>query len=197
MNAAMKTESSDAQVIRMFIRSLEQLYADEDRGALADLRRGLGRAPGAAMEMYLYVVPFTRELSRRQEDAFYTVAALFGLYPREGWRRGQGEKVKLTNFGASLKLLKKEKDSGGVERRFVALLNCRAEDLPAHLRQFVGLLKTNDLPIDWAQLLRDVIRWDYDEDVQRNWARAFWAADTKPETDETDAASETDALTED
>ena len=93
--------------------------------------------------------------------------------------------------------MKKEKDSGGVERRFVALLNCRAEDLPDHLRQFISLLKTNDMPIDWAQLLRDVIRWDYDEDVQRNWARAFWAADPKPETTETNAAPETDASTKD
>src|SRR5918912_413229 len=179
MSAGVKSESSDAQAMRRFIRSLEQLYADEDRGALADLRRGLGKPPGVAMEMHPYVVPFTRELSRSQENAFYTVAALFGLYPRESWRRG--EKEKFSNLGASLKFLKK--DSGGVERRFVALLNCRAEDLPAHLRQVIGLLKTNDLPVDWAQLLRDVIHWDYDEAVQRNWARAFWAADPKPETD--------------
>lgn len=191
MNAAVKTESLDARAIRPFIESLERLYVNEERGALADLRRGLGKAPGAAMEMHPYVVPFTRELTRKQEDAFYIVAALFGLYPRESWRQ------KFSNLGASLKLLKKEKDSGGVERRFVALLNCRAEDLPDHLRQFVGLLKTNDIPIDWGQLLRDVIRWDYAEDVQRNWARAFWAADPKPETAETDAAPETDASTED
>lgn len=195
MNAAVKTESSDAQAIRLFIRSLEQLYADEDRGALAALRRGLGKAPGAAMEMHPYVVPFTRELHRRQEDAFYVVAALFGLYPRESWRRG--EKEKFSNLGASLKLLKKEKDSGGVERRFVALLNCRAEDLPNHLRQFGGLLKTNDVPIDWVQLLRDVINWNFDDNVQRNWARAFWAADPKPETTATDDAPATDASTED
>lgn len=195
MNAAVKTESFDARAVRPFIESLERLYVNEERGALAALRRGLGRAPGAAMEMHPYVVPFTHELSQRQEDAFYILAALFGLYPRESWRRD--EKGKPSNLGASLKLLKKEKDSGGVERRFVALLNCRAEDLPDHLRQFVGLLKTNDTPIDWAQLLRDVIRWDYDENVQRNWARGFWAADQKPETTATDAAPGTDASTED
>ncbi len=195
MNAAAKTESFDARAVRPFIESLERLYVNEERGALAALRRGLGRAPGTAMEMHPYVVPFTRDLSRGQEDAFYIVAALFGLYPRESRRGGAGEKF--SNLGASLKLLKKEKDSGGVERRFVALLNCRAEDLPDHLRQFIGLLKTNDISIDWAQLLRDVIRWDYDENVQRNWAKAFWAADPKPETAETDAAPETDAPTED
>jgi CRISPR system Cascade subunit CasB len=190
-----KTESFDARAIRPFIESLERLYVNEERGALAALRRGLGRAPGMAMEMHPYVVPFTRDLSRRQEDAFYIVAALFGLYPRESWRGGAGEKF--SNLGASLKLLKKEKDSGGVERRFVALLNCRAEDLPDHLRQFIGLLKANDIPVNWGQLLNDVIRWDYDEYVQRNWAKAFWAADPKPETIGTDAAPETDASTED
>jgi len=195
MNAAVKTEWFDARAVRPFIESLERLYVNEERGALAALRRGLGRAPGTAMEMHPYVVPFMRDLNRRQEDAFYIVAALFGLYPRESWRGSAGEKF--SNLGASLKLLKKEKDSGGVERRFVALLNCRAEDLPDHLRQFIGLLKTNDIPIDWVQLLRDVIRWDYDENVQRSWARAFWAADRKPETIGTDAAPETDASTED
>lgn len=195
MNATVKTESFDARAVRLFIESLERLYVNEDRGALAALRRGLGKAPGTAMEMHHYVVPFTRDLDRRREDAFYVVAALFGLYPRESWRRGAGEKF--SNLGASLKLLNKEKDSGGVERRFVALLNCRAEDLPDHLRQFVGLLKTNDIPIDWTRLLADVIRWDYDENVQRNWAKAFWAADHKPEIDEPDATPETDASTED
>jgi CRISPR system Cascade subunit CasB len=195
MNAAVKTESFDARAVRPFIESLERLYVNEERGALAALRRGLGRAPGTAMEAHPYVVPFTRDLNRWQEDAFYIVAALFGLYPRESWRGGAGKKF--SNLGASLKLLKKEKDSGGVERRFVALLNCRAEDLPDHLRQFIGLLKTNDIPIDWVQLLRDVIRWDYDENAQRSWARAFWAADPKLEPAETDAATETDASTED
>ena len=61
------------------------------------------------------------------------------------------------------------------EKRFVALLNCHQEDLPDHLRHAVSLLRSKEIPIDWARLLRD-LRWWHREDkrVQRDWARAFW-----------------------
>lgn len=63
----------------------------------------------------------------------------------------------------------------GVERRFVALLNCHRDDLPAHLRHAVGLLKSKEIPVDWAELLHDILRWDSESrSVQRAWARAFW-----------------------
>jgi CRISPR system Cascade subunit CasB len=62
-----------------------------------------------------------------------------------------------------------------VERRFVALLNCHQDDLDHHLRQAVSLLKSKDAPVDWAELLKDIQRWDNDDRlVQRRWARAFW-----------------------
>jgi CRISPR system Cascade subunit CasB len=64
---------------RVFIEVLVALYEQEDRAALAALRRGLGKPPGETMEMHPYVVPFTQGLKRKQEDAYYLIAALFGL----------------------------------------------------------------------------------------------------------------------
>src|SRR5713226_3326700 len=86
-----------------FIKSLEKLIQGEDRAALASLRRGLGKPPGEAVEVYRYIFPFTQDLHLRQEDAYYTVATLFGSYPTENWRRD--EENKRTNLGASLQLL--------------------------------------------------------------------------------------------
>src|SRR5690606_41232863 len=54
-------------------------------------------------------------------------------------------------------------------------LSCHLDDLPAHLRSAVGLLKAHEIPIDWAQLLSDILGWHWDtRAVQREWARAFW-----------------------
>ena len=57
-----------------------------------------------------------------------------------------------TNLGASFARLAQATESESIEKRFVALLNCRRDDLHAHLRHAVGLLKSKDIPVDWAQL---------------------------------------------
>ena len=156
-----------------FISALQHLVTNDDRAALAALRRGLGQRPGETMELYPYVVPYTQGLQyTSDENAYYIIASLVGLYPTPGWQRSDGKQ--LTNLGASLALLKD--DSGdSLERRFVALLNAHADYLPEHLRQAVSLLKSKDKPVNWLRLLRDLKQWDReDRRVQRLWAKGFW-----------------------
>lgn len=167
----MSSEMSGDTRSEKFTKYLESLHNGDDRAALAALRRGLGRAPGGAGEMHRYIVPRVQGLKEWQEDAYYIVAALFGLYPSKNWRAADGAKRE-TNLGASLAKLK---ENAGAERRFVALLNSRREDLPEHLRGVISLLKSKEIPVDWAQLIDDINRWDReDRRVQRNWSRAFW-----------------------
>jgi len=154
----------------------------EDRAALAALRRGLGREAGAAWDSYPIVMRYVRrDAGRTEENAFFTVAALFGLYPSASWRRSGENDKRPTNLGASLAILKsKNPDSDSIERRFVALLNADAEDLPTHLRHAVSLIKASDvpIPIDWIKLLGHLRSWNSPERwVQRDWSRAFWSAD--------------------
>lgn len=156
-----------------FISYLESLVQRQDRGALAHLRRGLGKPPGGAPEMLRYVVPYLPDLpSRRQEEAWYLVAALFAF-----WHQG---KDALTpnppaNLGASLARMVDAHNEDSLDRRLTALLKSHPEDLPQHLRQVVGLLKSKDIPVDWRQLLKDLLNWDHPEfRVQRKWAQAFW-----------------------
>ena len=60
------TESNETKL--PFIAYLETLRDREDRGALASLRRGIGRRPGEAPEVMRYVVPWVPyEASRRQD----------------------------------------------------------------------------------------------------------------------------------
>jgi CRISPR system Cascade subunit CasB len=179
-----------------FIEALVVLYEQEDRVELAALRRGLSNPPGETMEMYPYVAPFTQGLTRKQEDAYYLIAALFGLYPGESWT--SSESRLRTNLGASLRWFTNESSSESIERRFVALLNAHTDDLSEHLRQTISLLKSKDIPVDWRQLLRDVINWeDDDRFVQRNWSKAFWGADVQESLNDTTTTTEASATTQD
>jgi CRISPR system Cascade subunit CasB len=157
-------------------------FADrEDRASLAALRRALGKSPGEAAEAHRYVVPWLPpSASRRQEEAYYLVAALFA------WHQGSwpptSERDDATNLGASLRRLAGRTEGESVERRLTVLLNSHPEDLARHLRHVVGLLKAHEVPIDWAQLLRNVQDWHrLDRRVQRAWAKAFWGYRTAPD----------------
>lgn len=174
---SINTEASSSAREERFTKFLERLYERDDRAALAALRRGLGRAPGEASEMHCYVVPRVQGLNVWQENAYYITAALFALHPGRSWRASDGAQQS-TNLGASLgKMARKNKESASIERRFVALLNARAEELPTHLRNVVSLLKSKEISIDWTQLLKDVNNWNRESRrVQRDWARAFWSS---------------------
>ena len=135
----------------------------EDRGALADLRSGLGREPSEMARVHKYVVPF---LPEKSDDGrwYYILATLFGLYPKHR---------SSFSLGRAFQPLREKSDS--MEARFVALLNAHSDDLDDHLRHAVSLLKTNEQPLDWYRLFEDLLQWDYSEGhVQLRWARDFY-----------------------
>ena len=161
---------------RAFVGHLERLVEREDRAALAELRRGLGRAPGEAAGMHRHIVPYIPPDAAPWDEApYYLVASLFALH--QGSLPHDEEGGRVTNLGASYGRLSDEVGRESVEKRFVALLNAEREELPNHLRQAISLLKSREIRVDWLQLLRDVRRWDHPERrVQRSWARAYWRA---------------------
>jgi len=151
-----------------FIAALHRLRDHEDRGSLAALRRGLGAAPGSVSDMHPLVAPHAAGRPRAVADAMYTLAALFAMHPKSG---GRG------SLGAALARVSRARGGApGVERRLTRLLDAHREDLPALLRQAVALCRTEDIPVDWGQLLRDIgPAWDYEgRPVQRRWANDFW-----------------------
>lgn len=189
---------------------VEHLYrlADEreqkpaSRAALAALRRGVGKEPGEAAEMFSHVVPYLPEnVSTWGEGPYYLIAALFAWQtarPKEGNGRQYRPYDPHSRFslGAAFAEYVRQEERGergrdaraATERRFAALLDSDGEELAAHLRYAVQLLAA--VPLDWHTLLRDVQRWDAEgRFVQRTWARDFYrqtaaddgAGDTAPE----------------
>ncbi|MCC7228988.1 MAG: type I-E CRISPR-associated protein Cse2/CasB [Fimbriimonadaceae bacterium] len=156
----------------------------EDRGALADLRSGIGKEPGDMARVHKHVVPYLPE--RDYTDRWYYVTAtLFGTFPK--YSRGY-------SLGAAFRQLKQKSDS--MEARFVALLNAHPDDIDDHLRHAVSLLKSNEQPLDWFRLLDDLLQWDHPEGhVQLKWARDFYKSAAEQPDSLTDANSDT-TLTE-
>jgi CRISPR system Cascade subunit CasB len=158
--------------VEAFIKFLTRLSDEENRGALAALRRGLGLQPGEAPEMFPYVVPFLSGTpSKDQENAYYLVASLFALHPKNC------EQGNLGNHLAAC--IENPNDKEAIERRFVALLNCHIDDLGDRLRQSISYLKSKEKPVNYQQLLNDLLLWSHrDRIVQRRWATGFWGHNT-------------------
>lgn len=160
-----------------FVKSLEKLAFDNNRAALAKLRRGLGKKEGTA-EMYRYVVPFLDPEKKSGTEQFFLIASLFALHPKP--TRG-------VSMGKVFRAMAEK--SASVEKRFEQLLSVDVDDLDGHLRQAVSLAKSKGVSIDFHQLLYDVKGWDHpDRYVQLRWALDFWGYEK--ETTETNNETE-------
>lgn len=154
--------------IAAFVRRLQQLHTQQDRGALAVLRRAVDGDPAQALQAARYVYPYFPEgvpRERWMERAFLIVGGLFALHPVSG----SGG-----NLGRHLREAHREpgEDDPGKERRLLQLLAVEdREDLAHPLRQALAVLP-DDAPVDWEQLLEDVVYWG--DSVKRRWARGYW-----------------------
>ncbi len=150
----------------------------EDRGALAELRSGLGRKPGEMARVHKHVVPYLPD-NKYNDRWYYLTATLFGAFPQHREHR---------SIGAAFRPLRSKSDS--MEARFVALLNAHPDDLGAHLRHVVSLLKANGQALGWFRFLDDLIQWDHpDGFVQLRWARDFYKSDPDKKANRTDSDS--------
>jgi CRISPR system Cascade subunit CasB len=159
--------------IRPFIAELERLLGGDsnrrEAGTLAKLRRGLTENPG---ERDVWVYGHLHGAAPDQEDSAALVASLFAL-----WHQGGRAHPKRTpaSVGAGFGRLRAAAGSESVEKRFAALIDSHPDDFPARLRHAVTLLRSKDIPINWEQLLRDLLGWGAEKrPVQRRWARDFW-----------------------
>ena len=163
-----------------FIQHLEGLRNRKERGALAVLRRGLGKPPGDAIDMFPLVIPYVpAEANSYEVECYFIVASLFAMHDQPGGTDDLGSHFAALKANNGRSVQSGEADP--LERRFVALLATHVDDLAYHLRQAVTLLRTGEVPVNWLRLLGDIQRWgDPDRPVQRRWARSFWASIAPP-----------------
>ena len=164
--------NNDEEKIDPFIDFLEK--HKEDRGMLAALRRGLGQTPGQAPEMYPYVIRFLPEKHYASlESAYYQVASLFALHPSSTTLGNMGDHLAAT--------IHREEERQSVERRFTNLLKAHIDDLHVYLHQAVAILKSDEISVNWNQLLHDLKYWDHPQFfIQKRWAEHFWGKKNRP-----------------
>jgi len=179
-----------------FVTDLRRLTEPTvDRATLAALRRAADTPVGAALPaVHRFVAPRTSGLSLQRENDFYLVASLFADHHQIDWpHKGDDGPHRASGLGASFARLARDPQvGGGAERRFSEVLGSDRDQLSTHLRHAISLLKAHSIPVDWAQLLSDIGRWDWESrTVQRTWARDFWGAqETAPDSAATDTLAE-------
>jgi CRISPR system Cascade subunit CasB len=157
---------------RDFITHLTRLQ-EQDRRAIAVLRRSLSFPPGRYPPAYPYVERFVGA-DRHEADPFrlalYLVAGLFALHPHNAPCR----------LATSLGELKLRRDSDSIEKRFIALLGADSDNLEQYLHQIVTLLAADDCGLDYVALLSDLPYWlnpnatERRDQIRQHWARDFY-----------------------
>lgn len=154
-----------------FLEQLKQL----DSGDKAKLKRDAGKPLAEAQSIGLFYRLLPYGLNVTQEEVYFLVATLYPLADSGG--KG--------NLGASLHRARDPKNHKGLDRRIEILLDSDAKQLPFRLRQAVRFLRSNRVKVNWQQLLEDALRWSYpSRNVQKQWARAYFALPAKPNGDD-------------
>lgn len=197
--AKTETEVKGTRTSR-FINHLQKLHSDDDRAALAELRRDAHAWPECGERALKHVVQFfpqegEKHFGKQEEDALLLVATLFAQYPC-------ADKLNY-DMGNTMRATGRERggDDGlkTIEPRFMKLLSAdSAEEIGMHLRYAIQLAKASSSPIGWTQLLYDLreLLGENDEAitrVRRRWAGSFWSPDKSDDAAEDNAATESES----
>ncbi|MFD2079665.1 CRISPR system Cascade subunit CasB [Actinopolymorpha cephalotaxi] len=199
-----------ARFVASRVARLQREYLDhrpDAAAALAKLRRGVGKEPGAVPELWqltLEGVPLPAwytDAPTDFENAAYAALTLYAVHQqsrREPMHQpGQG-------LGAAARVLRARKKAAGgsedaVRRRFEAIGTAVSfSEVMHHGRALVTLLRTHNVPLDYGRLAQDLVllqRPGRGDQVRLAWGRDFYQAGSEP-TDQDNSAA-TGAVAED
>ena len=167
------------------LERLRTLPENQCRAELAELRHGIGHAPGELPAIWgAFLTDLPEEFYRNDgnaspaEWAVYTALTMFALHPqghdfRYEWMNEDGMK-----FGPSVRTLATDEDAlKRIRARFNKIAT--ASDLPElnhHLRGVINLLSGNGIKLDYADLAVDLYNYSYAEGrtkVRLKWGQDF------------------------
>ena len=182
-------------------RKLDGLLRQGDgarRAALANLRRGAGRAPGEMPSLWGVIFDGMQEnmagtdaAPSRAEWAVYISLTLYALHQQS--RDMSREAMNADGIGmgnAVAHMVRDENDMDRVLRRFNEMAtSSNMEELEHHLRGLVNMLRAEGIPLDYPKLAGDLFAYQSPEwapRVRLEWGRDFYrnARKSKQENEE-------------
>ena len=155
------SEGNTNPQIAAFMTRLEML----DAGGRARLKRCAGQSLSEARQIGLFYSILPPGIPAYQEGIYFLVATLYPLADSGG----SGD------FGAALRRAQQRNNRKGLDRRVESLLDADEAQLPFRLRQAVRFISSNQVKVNWFQLLDDLLRWNtFNRPVQRRWARSYF-----------------------
>ncbi|MEU5691978.1 type I-E CRISPR-associated protein Cse2/CasB [Actinosynnema sp. NPDC020468] len=150
-------------------------------GDLAALRRGLGRQAGTVPQMWRFYRTYAEHPDAPALVAEHAALALYGLHQQSQrtpmHRKGVG-------LGEAMRRLKSSDgvNEDGVTRRFNAAATATSlDELVAHLRGLITLLRGKSIALDYTRLSKDLRMWTRSEgaaSTRRYWGLQFYARPT-------------------
>jgi len=171
-------------------------------GALARLRRGVGREPGSdyTLERYLLVPErliryLPADGPADEEYAAHDAVTLYAAH-----QQSQNRPMHATDIGLGIaisQLVNKADGPEGVRRRFAALGTASSSpEAVYHLRSLVTMLRGAEVPLDYGLLADDLLELrkpDGSTRVRAAWGREFFRARPASDSDTTPATPAAEA----
>ena len=179
--------------VRGWISSL----ASPTTGAqLAQLRAAVARVPGSAPAVWDVTVGRLADPQARDDEptaAEWAAHVALTLYAVHQQGRDRPMHVAGWGLGSSIARLADTLDRpDAVRRRFDAVATASSQaEVAHHLRGLITQLRSEEIPLDYAMLADDLLRFHRDGDpnaVRRRWARQYYRLErrTKAQRDASD-----------
>ncbi len=183
----MSNDKSPEQRAARLLERLMELCADpekkrdEDRGAMANLRRGF--SPATEDRAWPWIARWCEGsfTNPRWRTIYTTVAASFATHHPETAglittdRKNMGFIMRGIAINKSNNNIRKENDDSlkSYEARFRRFLNCRSvNNVCKRLPCVIRTAKKQRIPIDYYQLFIDLCYWS--RNVKIRWADSYW-----------------------
>ncbi len=175
--------------MRRKLEWLESLPENACRAELAELRRGIGHAPGDIPTLWgTFLTDLPEEFYRNDgeaseaEWAVYIALTMFALHQQGHDFKSDWMHADKIPFGRAVRKLAPVADDTNddlkrIRNRFNKIATASdMRELASHLRGMVNLLSSNDIKFDYADLAYDLYRYNFSESrskVRLKWGQHF------------------------
>lgn len=158
-----------------FLRSRQ-----EDRGFMANLRCAL--VESKRHRAWPYVANFGGIGEQHRNKVVQTVAGLYATHSEETHEGNFGATCRKLLSDDERKMLNQAEGIGPLSRRFQHLLAADGDEIFDRVVRLVLRAKAQDIPVNYEQLYKDLLDWEYRTDrVRVRWAQSFWTPEVELE----------------